>query len=186
MDLSVSACARVLASVSQSFVFVAPKVMSCGWDLIVRAAEAVAMALASEGCCFMTEGGKKKNTVQSDSSWKHPCLSAKTTQCDSFRARLHVYVSMNVQKGFVPYQWPPPPHHHLPCLRRPTAETRQPRSKKSTEDTVTPVERVRVNKHSWGRGREIWRKDGTKWEKKRKQGCWGGGHKHQGNKRPLS
>lgn len=55
-------CACAPASVSWSFVSVAPKVKSCGWDLIVRAAEAVAMALASEGC-FMTEGGEK-NTVQ--------------------------------------------------------------------------------------------------------------------------
>lgn len=44
------------------FVSVAPKVKSCGGDLVVGAAEAVAMALASEGC-FMTEGGEK-NTVR--------------------------------------------------------------------------------------------------------------------------
>lgn len=34
------------------------KVMSCGRDPILRAAEAVAMVLASEGCCFTTGGGK--------------------------------------------------------------------------------------------------------------------------------
>lgn len=34
------------------------EVMSCGRDPIVMAAEAVAMVLASEGCCFTAEGRK--------------------------------------------------------------------------------------------------------------------------------
>lgn len=98
IGLSVSVCACVLASVR----------VFC--DI---------MSLRSHsqdcrGCChgsgfwrplFHDRGRWKKNIVQSDSSWKHPCLSANITQCDSFRARLHVYVSMNLQKGFVPYQW---------------------------------------------------------------------------------
>ncbi len=48
-------CLRLLVSV---FLCVALEEISCGWDPIVGAAEAVAMVLASEGCCFTTEGGK--------------------------------------------------------------------------------------------------------------------------------
>ena len=173
-----------LASVSRSFVIVVPKLMSCDLDLIVKAAEAVAMALASEDCCFMTEGGGK-HTVQSDSSWKHPCLTAKPTQCDSYCARLHVYVSINVQKGFVSYQWPPPPFSlGFSFGPRPTRDS--PRSKKRTKAPKTQW-------HQWSEwewintvDREVERSGERMRQSERRKkihGCWGGGHKHQGNKR---
>lgn len=74
----VQACVWFMAlCVSEGLVSprVAPKMMSCGWDHIVPATQAVAMVLDSESCCFTTEGGK--NTVQSDSSWKQPSFLVK-------------------------------------------------------------------------------------------------------------
>lgn len=53
----VGVCVHSLMSASVCLC-VAPEVMSCGRDPIVKAAEAVAMVLASEGCCFIAEGGK--------------------------------------------------------------------------------------------------------------------------------
>lgn len=105
--LSVSMYARVPACVSHSFVFVAPKLTSCGWDLIVRAAEAVAMALASEGRFFNHRGRKEKTLYRVTHPENIPVSQQKP---HSVTVSVHgcIYVSMNVQKGFVPYQWPPP------------------------------------------------------------------------------
>lgn len=99
--------------------------MSCDRDLIVGTAEAVAMVLASKGCCLTTEGGQRKHSVHSDSSpeqhfsWQKPYS---LTACGHVRVRaslcvcLRTCVCISSANVFVRPCVPPV----CVCLRQPT------------------------------------------------------------------
>lgn len=72
---------------------VATNVMSCDYDFSVGAAEAVAMALASKGCCLTTEERRKK-TLYRVTHPQNSIFPGKTIQYDSIWAMcMRVFIS---------------------------------------------------------------------------------------------
>lgn len=117
-------------------VFVVPKGMLCGWDFIVRAAEAVAMALASEGRCFMTDGGKK--TLYRVTHPKNIPVSRQKPHSVTVSVHTCMYMCLWMHRKALFHNNEPP----FPRISfGPQSRQDSPWSKKSTKDTVTPVDK---------------------------------------------